>query len=572
MSESTSRVLMIGLDAATFDLIEPWAAQGYLPNLARLMKDGAHGRLASTLQPVTAPAWVSFMTGMNQGKHGLYDFVRRRANSYSLEVTNSSHIAAPLMFETLSRLGQRVITINIPYTYPPRPVNGIMIGGPFAPAFTREVIYPKEPEFFDALKQIAPDYFITPDYDAHAADPLGAFAARLRREVELREQVSLTLMQREPWDVLAVVVMATDEVQHSFWQCMEAADDSPLVKYRDVIRGIYQRCDELVGNLLAALPQDGRATDVIILSDHGAGRFEWMVNLNQWLARQNLLRFNTPRANPLQQLRSRVAQRAAHVYRHTVPGQTRAAIRNRLGAQRFNQVQTEFRSTLATSTIDWDQTQVYALGAGGNFYINLQGREPDGIVAPADYETVRQRVSDGLLTLRTPDTGQPMVAKAYRREELYHGPQLAFAPDVIAQWANYAYWGRGSHGPQKPVFEPARTFDFSDQPLTGSHRPEGIFIAYGPHIQPGSVARGAKLIDLAPTVFQLLGQTPPVEMDGRVLHEVLVESTGDQESLLVARVRADVSEAEGVKGLEPLEYTPEEAELISDHLRALGYL
>jgi predicted AlkP superfamily phosphohydrolase/phosphomutase len=497
---------------------------------------------------------------MNQGRHGLYDFVRRRPGSYNLDVTNSSHIAAPLMFETLSRLGQRVITINIPYTYPPRPINGIMIGGPFAPAFTRDVIYP--PEYFDTLKEIAPDYFVIADYDAHAADPLGAFAAKLRREVELREQVSLELMQREAWDVFAVVVMATDEVQHSFWHCMEAADGDPLVKYRDVIRGIYQRCDELVGKLLAALPQDGRETDVIILSDHGAGRFEWMVNLNQWLAQQDLLHFNTQQVNPLKRLRTNVVQRAAHFYRHAVPGQTRAAIRNWLGAQRFGQVQAEFRSTLATSTIDWAQTQVYALGAGGNFYINLQGREPNGVVKPEDYEALRQRVIDGLLTLRTPDTGQPMVAKAYRREEIYHGAELDFAPDVIAQWANYAYWGRGSYGNQKPVFEATRAVDFSDQPLMGSHRPEGIFIAYGPHIRSGVVVSNARLIDLAPTIFQLLGHTPPVEMDGRVLSGALIET---------AAATADTATT-AAPVLNPLEYTPEEAELISDHLRALGYL
>jgi predicted AlkP superfamily phosphohydrolase/phosphomutase len=559
VGEGATRVLIIGLDAATFDLIEPWAAAGDLPHLARLMREGTCGRLASTLQPATAPAWVSFMTGMNQGQHGLYDFVRRRAGSYSLEVTNGSHVAAPLMFETLSRLGRRVITVNIPYTYPPRPVNGIMVGGPFAPAFTREVVYP--PEYFEVLKAIAPDYFVIADYDAHAADPLGAFAAKLQREVELREQVSVALMQREAWDVFAVVVMATDEVQHSFWHCLEAAEGDPLVKYRDVIRGIYRRCDALVGKLLAALPADGRATDVIILSDHGAGRFEWMVNLNQWLAQQGLLHFNTQHVNPLKRLRTTVTQRAARIYRQAMPGRARAAIRSRLGAQRFGKVQAEFRSALATSTIDWARTQVYALGAGGNFYVNLQGREPNGIVSPEDYEAVRQRIIDGLMTLRTPDAGRPMVARAYRREELYHGAKLDFAPDVIAQWADYAYWGRGSYGSQKPVFEPARAFDFSDQPLMGSHRPDGILIAHGPHIRSGVEVSNARLIDLAPTVFRLLGFAPPVEMDGRVLSEALIEPAGETTDAAATAPEFDLRE-----------YTPEEAELISDHLRALGYL
>jgi predicted AlkP superfamily phosphohydrolase/phosphomutase len=559
VSDLSSRVLIIGLDAATFDLIEPWAAQGYLPNLAKLMAEGARSRLASTLQPTTAPAWVTFMTGMNQGKHGLYDFVRRRPDSYSLDVTNSSHVAAPLMFETLSRLGRRVIAINIPYTYPPRPVNGIMIGGPFAPAVTRELVYP--PEMFDTLKQIAPDYFVIPDYDAHAPDPMGNFAAKLRREVELREQVSLALIDREAWDMFAVVVMATDEVQHTFWQCMEAEDDSPLAKYRHVIRDIYQRCDEAVGRLIEAARRGGRDVDVIVLSDHGAGRFEWMINLNQWLADQGLMQFKTDRTSPIQRLRSGVVQTAAQVYRHYVPARTRTAIRNRLGAKRFSQVQEEFQSALVTSTIDWAQTRAYSLGAGGNIYINLQGREPAGLVTPEEYETVRQQIIDGFADLRNPETGEPTVKRAYRREELYAGAQLDQAPDVIVEWTSYGYWGRGYYGSQQPVFERQRQFDFSAQPLTGSHRPDGILIVHGPHARSGVQVTGARLIDLAPTIFQLLGHTPPVEMDGRILSEML--SGVEQAATAPTEVAAIFA---------PFDYTPEEAALISEHLRALGYL
>ena len=420
MSESTSRVLMIGLDAATFDLIEPWIERGYLPNLARLMKDGTYGQLASTLQPLTAPAWVSFMTGMNQGQHGLYDFVRRKADNYSLEVTNSSHIAAPLMFETLSRLGQRVITVNIPYTYPPRPVNGIMLGGPFAPTVTQDIVYPSE--YFETLQQIAPDYFITPDYDARVSDPMGQFAAKLQREVEMRERTSLALMQTQPWDVFAVVIMATDEVQHTFWHCMEAGDDDPLSKYRHVIRDVYERCDQAVGKLIDVARQDGRETNVIVMSDHGAGRFEWMVNLNQWLAEEGLLYFRTDVVTPAQKLRTAAVQRAAQFYRRYVPTGVRTSIRNRLGAQRFSRVQEEFQSALVTSMIDWPRTKAYALGAGGNIFINLKGREPDGAVEPgAEYETVRQQIIDRSLALRDPDKGTPMVHRSYRCEEIYRG-------------------------------------------------------------------------------------------------------------------------------------------------------
>ena len=555
-----SRVLIIGLDAATFDLIEPWVQQGYLPNFARLMTEGAHGRLASTLQPTTAPAWTTFMTGMNQGKHGLYDFVRRRPDSYSLDVTNSSHIEAPLMFETLSALGKRVITVNIPYTYPPRPINGIMIGGPFAPAVTPELVYPQE--YFDTLKQIAPDYFITPDYDAHATDPMADFAERLHHDVELRERVALHLIQSETWDVLAVVIMATDEVQHSFWMCQEASEDSPLAKYRHVIRRIYQRCDEVLGKLIAAAQDAERLTNVIVLSDHGAGPFRWMINLNQWLAEQGLLEFLAERINPIKQLRLAAIQRAARAYRRHAPPRLRAAIRNRLGVDRFSRVQQEFQSTLVMTTIDWPHTQAFSLGAGGNLYINLKGREPSGTVAPEDYERVRQRIIDALMQLRSPETGETIVCRAYRREELYHGAQLENAPDIVIEWADHTCWGRGYYGSQVPVFERQEHLDFSAQPLTGAHRPEGILLACGPAIQPGVRVQGAKLCDLAPTIFHILGFEPPADMDGRVLTEMLRE------------VKTDLVQTthEAARIFSPADYTPEEADLISEHLRALGYL
>jgi predicted AlkP superfamily phosphohydrolase/phosphomutase len=426
---------------------------------------------------------------------------------------------------------------------------------------TRELVSP--PDYFDTLKQIAPDYFIIPDYNARAADPMADFADRLRREVELRERVALHIMRTETWDMLQVVIMATDEVQHTFWQCQAADDSSPLAKYRHVIRDIYQRCDEAVGRLIDAAQQDGRATDVIIVSDHGAGRFEWMVNLNQWLAEQGLLHFRANTARPIKQLRSTVMERAGQAYRRYMPARARMAIRNTLGAQRFSQMQQEFQSALLTTTIDWANTQAYSLGAGGNLYVNVKGREPTGMIEPgAEYEAIRQRLIDALLAMRAPDNDAPMVRQAYRREELYHGAMLDHAPDVIVQWTDYAYWGRGYYGSQVSAFEQQRHFDFSDQPLTGSHRPEGILIAYGPHIRSGARVQGAKLVDLAPTIFHLLGFAPPAEMDGRVLSEMLID-VGAAPIQMAATTSA---------APEQFDYTPEEAAQISEHLRALGYL
>ena len=138
------RVLVIGMDAVTLDLIYPWVEEGKLPNIARFLSEGVHGKLASTIQPITAPAWTSFMTGMNPGKHGLYDFVRRQDNGYNIEVTNGSMITVPTMFDRVSHVGKRVITINVPYTYPPKPINGVVVSGPFIAVSDASIIHPSD--------------------------------------------------------------------------------------------------------------------------------------------------------------------------------------------------------------------------------------------------------------------------------------------------------------------------------------------------------------------------------------------------------------------------------------------
>ncbi len=561
------RVLIIGVDGATFDLIDPWVAEGYLPNIGRLTSMGCRGRLLSTIQPATAPAWVTFMTGVNQGKHGLYDFVRRQSSGYNLEVTNASHVYAPTIFEIASQLGRRVITVNVPYTFPPRPINGVMIGGPFAPAVTRDMVFP--PDYFDVIRTIAPDYFILPDYDPRAADPLADFAVKLLKDVELRERLSLHLMQTEPWDLFAVVFMATDEVQHSYWHCQDAPDGSPLARYRHVIRDVYQRIDQAIGAFLTQVTADDsqRETVVFVLSDHGAGPFRWMINLNHWLAEHGYLRFLADSAGPSRQLQTTTLKWLAHVYRHYMPSRIRRTIRNGLGGERFNRIKGEFESALVTSAVDWSQTQAYALGVGGNVFINLEGREPCGIVRPGtEYEKLRQGIIDALATLAEPGTDVPVVRHVYRREELYHGTFLDHAPDLIIEWQDYACWGRGSYGKQgMPVFEAQRQFDFSDQPLSGSHRPEGILIAHGSSIRSGTQIEGPHLLDLAPTILSLLGIEPLPSMDGRLLEAMLIEDEA-------IHTRQSVAEFAASTLGDQVDYSPEEAERISKHLHSLGYL
>ncbi len=197
-----TRVLVIGIDAVTLDLLSPWVEAGKLPNIAKLMSEGTHGKLASTIQPISAPAWASFMTGMNPGKHGLYDFVRRQRDSYGIEVTNGSMVAAPTLFQRISDAGYQVIAINVPYTYPPKPVNGVVVSGPFTAVSDASIIYPQEKA--ETILNLVKDYRVLPDYDATKPHPLASYGKALLKGVEMRHRIAKYLIQNEPWDLFTV--------------------------------------------------------------------------------------------------------------------------------------------------------------------------------------------------------------------------------------------------------------------------------------------------------------------------------------------------------------------------------
>lgn len=556
------RIFIIGLDGATFDLIEPWARAGFLPNLARLVQDGSRSHLLSTLHPLSAPAWATFLTGVNQGKHGLYDFVQRRRNSYNLQVTNASHVCAPSVFEIASRHGKRVVAVNVPYTSPPSPaVNGIIIGGPFAPALTRDMVHPST--YFDTLEEIVPGYFILPDYDSSASNPLAVYADRLLQGIALREQLTLHLLRTEDWDLFQVVFMAPDEVQHTYWEFQ--GSNTP---HRDTIRRVYQRLDQAIGAFLAQIAENGQQdeTIVVVMSDHGGGPFRWMVNLNRWLAESGYLQFHvTSGANPWRRLRGTLAKGVAQAYRRYVPARARALLRKRLGTRRFEQMKGDFESILLASTIEWEHTKAYSLGAGGNIFVNLRGREPGGVVCSGrEYEQLCQELVDQLMQLADPEAGHAVVRRVHRRKELYQGPFLDQAPDLIIEWKDYAYWGRGSYDAQLSTFEAQRQFDFGGQPLSGSHRMEGILIACGPGIQPGTQIDGAGLIDLAPTILGVLGIPIPGYMDGTVLYSLFESGIRDTFTF--------DSDSPVLQIGDQSAYTPEEEAAIQQHLKNLGYL
>lgn len=562
------QLLLIGLDGATFDLIEPEVAAGNLPNLARLMQQGAWGRLRSTTPAMTFPAWSTMMTGLNPGRHGIFDFTRRQPGQYALEFVNATHRRAPTLWRMLSEAGRRVAVVGLPTTYPPEPVNGLMIAGFDAPVTTgidASFVYP--PDLYQEIRQNVGEYRITDFQELHIGPGWHADAlAKLQAALHDRTAIAEYLLTREEWDCFMVLFGESDTVGHHFWLFHDPASprhpaaETAAPELREAIRTIYRQLDAAVGRLVAAKPD----ATVIILSDHGfGGTGDKLLYLNRWLAEQGYLAFNQG-PNPVGQ----AVQVAKQLGLRWLPSLVQEQVFRQGGGWLANRLESSARF----SGLDWAGTQAYSEESNTcpAIWLNLAGRDPAGVVAPADYEAVRAEIIAKLEAWRDPASGQPVVARAWPRETLYHGPYVEEAPDIVLELAldgGYAYTCQSSRGTPGPAWRrliPAEYLGAKGQSMNGSHRADGILMMAGPGVRAGQQITGATLMDIAPTVLALLQQAPPHPLDGRSLAEALVtppaaqpESPGGKGSWQPGPVQA---------------YSPEEAKLIAERLHNLGYL
>ena len=545
------RVIVLGLDGATFTILRPLMKADHLPNLAHLAHEGVHGKLESVVPPYSAPAWVSLVTGQGPGKHGIVDFWRYDPSTDERRLVDASNINAAAVWDILGEHGRLVGVVNVPLTYPPRPVNGVMVSGMMTPG--EDAPYTHPPELKNWLKEVAGDYAADP---YTSVDRTSAFLKRVLYWVERREVAHLRLLESRPFDFFINVVQAPDPIQHHFWRVLDEShprhDDDEARRLRPLLLRCYQATDEVVGHRLGML--DGRTT-LFVVSDHGFGPVHRRFNVNRFLLEHGFLALEGD-AMP-HPLRSRViegirtAGRVLDVLNlrgRLLDNRQRGALRRRLDQS-------------AVPAVDWARTLAYYTGlTGQGLYINLAGREATGIVPHGDpYEEVRAGLIAALVGLRDPDTGEPVVSAAYRREEIYTGSRVAQLPDVVFSLRDRPYLPSERMAAQA-IIEP-----LPPESSGGRHHPEGIFLAVGPGIRQGAVLDGARLIDVAPTILYALGLPVPEDMDGRVLIEVFT-----QEHLAANPVRQGPPST----ALPAVaKHADEKADaIIAERLRALGYL
>lgn len=551
------RVCAIGLDAATLDIIGPLAAQGRLPAFRRLMYSGAWGGLASTIHPLSPPAWSSFITGKNPGKHGIYDFVVHKPGSYELLYTYGGMRRGDSLWRLLSQAGKRVVVVNVPMTYPPEEVNGVLISGFDAPGVNSGFVYPRE--LLAELEAKLGKYQLR---DYPQGESPASFLAQINRLFDFQVSLTAHLLKSREWDFFIIVFTLLDHVQHAYWQYTDPrfteVSEADRQQFGSAIADMYVRVDGLLGRLLDELEAD---TNIAVFSDHGAGPCLKAVFVNKWLEEKGYLAY-AKGGGGLGLLK------AAHYrLKNLVPWWGLEILKRALPGLRQ-----KVKSKLVFSEIDWSRTRVFAFGREStNLFVNLAGKFPHGIVPQADYEALLEKLTADLLSLTDPETGEGAVARVWRRDEVYRGECLDSAPDLLVEWRGHQYtsWP-GYDDRNRNIFESSlKHSDYSDWSQLqkgGNHRPNGICFLAGEGVRRDLRLEGARIIDLAPTLLYWLDVPVPGDMDGRVLAAAFEEDYLSQRpprqggaSDSGARERRDI-------------YTEEQSRAIAERLRGLGYI
>jgi predicted AlkP superfamily phosphohydrolase/phosphomutase len=500
------------------------------------------------------------MTGKNPGKHGIFDFIRRAKGDYYGTPINATQREGDSLWHLLSQAGRRVGVLSVPVTYPPEPVNGFMITGMMTPPDAADYTYPAS--LAQELAHTVPAFTTAPpEGTAHSLGREAVLIDALERLTETTMETIRYLMSCYEWDFFMTVFKETDVAMHWLWRFMDERHplyihDAPEHLQQGLQR-CYRRMDACLAELLDAAGQD---TILVIMSDHGAGPLEQYIHANAWLVDQGFMQLKRTLPTRMKRLLYQIGVTPVSLYKLSMALGRGAQVAQTMRHRKAGILSLVRSVFLSFNDVDWSRTRAYSLGNYGQLYVNLRGREPQGIVSPGvEYERVVDELVDRLSRLRHPQTSQAIPVRVYRREEIYHGDHLEESPDVVFLPEDMRYNGFGlyqfsSRSWLEPIFD-----------RSGGHRMDGIVMFLGPGIRRGHELEDAALIDLAPTVLAALGVPVPDDMDGQVLSEAFEEGYFRERPIQYAA-------APTTEPRKQLELSPEQAEIIKERLRGLGYI
>ncbi len=558
MTASRRRVFVVGLDAATFDLILPWVAAGHLPTLGRLLAEGVHAPLRSTLPALTPPGWTSAATGRNPGKHNVFNFYKASAGGLGGRTpVTLGDLKSPRVWDIAAHHGLRSCVLHMPLTYPPQPIPGVMISGIMTPKGAEDFVAPAALK--ETLAAAIPGYRLEVDADLLKRGQLDAFRQDAFDLQRVQTAEVHHLLMHEDWDLFWVMFHTLDKLQHFYWRYMDPAHPAypgPGHPLESTIRDFHVAFDRSLASFLERLPRD---TSVVLLSDHGSAPLHTYFCVLNWLADEGFLTLHPDAA-------ARRGLSAAGVDAKAI---VRGLRRSGLGwlprvlpkslKQAVPQALASFGKV--AHRIDWSRTQAYCPSApGSGLWINLRGREPHGVVEPgAEYERVLARLRERLLAFRDPQTGEAIVTAVHRRDEAYRGPYSEDAPDLLIETSRTVCMVEGLG---RRALMPAGR---GPEERTGNHARDGILVLYGSEVRAGLTLPRAAIEDVGPTVLYLLGLAVDADMDGRVLTEALRPEVIGGRPVTVADVPYTV-QGNGYQ------YSAEDEARIQDMLEGLGYV
>ncbi|MGA1264947.1 MAG: alkaline phosphatase family protein [Prochlorothrix sp.] len=462
VAQPSPRLLIIGLDCMAPELVfEQW--RSHLPNLSRLMEQGSYGRLESSIPAITVPAWSCMMSGRDPGELGIYGFRNRRDRGYqSMAISDGRAVKVPRLWDLLGDAGWTVATLSVPGTSPPSAVNGSQVSCFLTPNLETPFTHP--PELGAKIRDWMPDFML--DVPEFRSEDKAQILDNLYRLCDQRFTLAQKLLYQDSPDFLMLVDMGVDRIHHAFWKPMDPRHPQyePGDPYATAIRDYYIHVDRQVGDLVAHCSDE---TVIVVVSDHGAQPLMGGICLNEWLIQEGYLVLKETPTEPL---------------------------------------------SLDQAVVDWEKTQAW--GAGGYYgrvFLNVQGREPQGIVPMTDYDRLRTELATRLEAFTDPQ-GNPLTNHAYRPQEIYQRVR-GMAPDLLVYFDNLAWRSVGSVGHGSLY-----TANNDTGPDDANHAPLGLMIYYDPQRpQGGKVLEGAQLYDVVPTVCDRFGITPPKGLRGKVL-------------------------------------------------------
>jgi predicted AlkP superfamily phosphohydrolase/phosphomutase len=442
-------------------VFEQWRQD--LPNLSRLMAQGSYGRLESSIPAITVPAWSCMMSGRDPGELGIYGFRNRTSRDYGkMAIADGRAVRVPRLWDMLGDAGWKVAVISVPGTSPPYEVNGAMVSCFLTPSPDATFTYPD-----DLAQQITswmPDFML--DVPHFRSDDKARILQDLYRLCDQRFTLADKLLEQEDPDFLMLVDMGVDRIHHSFWKPMDARhpQHEPDSPFAHAIHDYYCHVDQRLGELLAHCDDQ---TVVLVVSDHGAQPLMGGICINEWLQQHGYLTLKDAPTQP---------------------------------------------TSLDDVAVDWSQTQAW--GAGGYYariFLNVQGREPEGVVSLKDYEEVRSRLAAQLSQLTDPN-GNSLNIKAFKPQTIYQRVR-GMAPDLIVYFDDLAWRSIGTVG-----HDSLYTQSNDTGPDDANHAPYGLIIHYDPQRPAnGQILDQAQLYDIVPTLLHRYDLTPPARLRGKVL-------------------------------------------------------